>query len=211
MQLTQELQPDLLFLDIQMPGLNGFEVLNQTEHFPIVIFCTAFDNYALKAFETNALDYIVKPVKIERVRKSIEKLGSINQAHKKDQIIEALSNFIKQKPVEKITSIPVKIGDRMLFLKLADLSYFHAEEKYVSIIGKDGKKYLCDHSLKYLEEKLENQFIRVHRSYLINQSLIKEVGKYLGGKSFIRMDDYSLSKIITGRNYQENIKRFMSF
>ena len=74
--MIDRLKPDLLFLDIQMPGLNGFEVLQQTNHSPVVIFCTAFDEYALKAFETNSIDYIVKPVKAERIQKAIEKLDS---------------------------------------------------------------------------------------------------------------------------------------
>ncbi len=211
LELIQQLKPDLLFLDIQMPGLDGFEVLKNTDHFPVVIFCTAYDDYALQAFETSAIDYIVKPVKPDRVQKSIEKIKNLKTEVEKEKIIEVIGQYMNQKKTQKLTNIPVKVGDRMLFVKLSDISYFHAEEKYVTIVDRVGKTYLTDHSLKYLEEKLSDSFIRVHRAFLINRNLIQEVGKHLGGKSFIRMDDSNSTKIITGRYYQENIKKITCF
>lgn len=208
-RLIEDLQPDLIFLDIQMPGLNGFEVLQQISYFPTVVFCTAYDDYALEAFETAAIDYLVKPVKAERVRRSIEKLRSLQQEVKKEQVLQLLSSYSSPEKRKTVTSIPVKLGDRMLLIKLTDISYFISEDKYVSIVKKDGKKYLTDHSLKFLEEKLPDNFIRIHRSILVNATLIHEIDKHSGCRYVVRLDDLVKTKLVSGRNYGEKIKALL--
>ena len=208
-EMIDRLKPDLVFLDIQMPGLNGFEVLQQTNHSPVVIFCTAFDEFALQAFETNSIDYIVKPVKAERIQKSIEKLDSLKQNSDKQELLRIIGNYISQTPKKEITSIPVKLGDRMLFIRIEDVSYFSAEEKYVTIHAKDAKTYLSDFPLKSLEEKLGEKFIRIHRSLLVNVSRIKEIDKHFSSRFVVKMDDVGQTKLVTGRNYCEQVKRLM--
>src|SRR5664279_4480088 len=209
LEMIDRLKPDLVFLDIQMPGLNGFEVLQQTSHSPIVIFCTAFDEFALQAFETNSIDYIVKPVKAERIQKSIDKLDSLKRHSDKQELLRIIESYISQTPKKEITSIPVKLGDRMLFVRIEDVSYFSAEEKYVTIFTKDGKTYLCDFPLKGLEEKLGDKFIRIHRSLLVNVSRIKEINKHYGSRFIVKMDENSQTKLLTGRGYCEQVKRLM--
>ena len=209
LEMIDRLKPDLVFLDIQMPGLNGFEVLQQTSHSPVVIFCTAYDEFALQAFETNSIDYIVKPVKAERIQKSIEKLDSLKQNSDKQDLLRIIGNYISQTPKKEITSIPVKLGDRMLFLRIEDVSYFSAEEKYVKIFTKDGKSYLCDFSLKSLEEKLGKSFLRIHRSLLVNVSRIREISKHFNGCYIVKIDDVNQSKLQTGRGYSEQVKELM--
>ena len=208
-ELISKLKPDLIFLDIQMPGLNGFEVLQQINHAPIVIFCTAYDEFALKAFETNSIDYIVKPVKAERIQKSIDKLESLSKNSSSQGVIEFINNFAKLTPKKEITTVPVKLGDRMLFIKIEDISYFSAEEKYVSIFTKECKKYLCDYSLKDLEEKLSDKFLRIQRALLINTSMIKEINKHFNSRFVIKMDDQNKTKLISGRNYCKQIRGLM--
>ena len=208
-EMIDRLKPDLVFLDIQMPGLNGFEVLQQTSHLPVVIFCTAYDEFALQAFETNSIDYIVKPVKAERIQKSIEKLDSLKRNSDKQELLRIIGNYISQTPKKEITSIPVKLGDRMLFVRIEDVSYFSAEEKYVTIFTKDGKTYLCDFPLKSLEEKLGEGFLRIHRSLLVNVSRIREINKHYGSRFIVKMDDTTQSKLLTGRGYCEQVKRLM--
>ena len=208
-EMIDRLKPDLVFLNIQMPGLNGFEVLQQTSHLPVVIFCTAFDEFALQAFETNSIDYIVKPIKAERIRKSIEKLDSLKQNSDKQELLRIIGNYINQTPKKEITSIPVKLGDRMLFLRIEDVSYFSAEEKYVKIFTKDGKSYLCDFSLKSLEEKLDKSFLRIHRSLLVNISRIREISKHFNGCYIVKIDDVNQTKLQTGRGYSEQVKELM--
>ena len=204
------LKPDLLFLDIQMPGLTGFEVLNKVRHFPIVIFCTAYDEFAIKAFNTSAIDFIVKPVKLERVQQSIEKLNFLRENLHREQILKMLESYLNHSNENKqIVSIPVKLGDRTLLVKLTDISYFQTDDKYVTIFSRDGKKYLVDFSLKYLEAKLEDKFIRIHKSLLANRSYIKEINRYLGNRFIIRMDDVNQSKLTSGRNYFDSIKALM--
>jgi len=208
-EMIDQLKPDLVFLDIQMPGLNGFEVLQQTSHSPVVIFCTAFDEFALQAFETNSIDYIVKPIKAERIRKSIEKLDSLKQNSDKQELLRIIGNYISQTPKKEITSIPVKLGDRMLFLRIEDVVYFLAEEKYVKIFTKDGRNYLCDFSLKSLEEKLGGSFLRIHRSLLVNVSRIREISKHFNGCYIVKIDDVNQTKLQTGRGYSEQVKELM--
>ena len=209
LEMIDRLKPDLLFLDIQMPGLNGFEVLQQTSHSPVVIFCTAYDEYALKAFETNSIDYIVKPVKAERIQKSIEKLDSLKSNPDKQEMLRLIDSYISQVPKNEITSMPVKVGDRMLFVKIEDIIYFSAEEKYVTIHTKEGKSYISDSTLKSLEDKLDEKFIRVHRSLLVNINRIKEIDKYFGSRYILKMEDSVQTKLVTGRIYCEQVKLLM--
>jgi len=207
--LIDELKPDLVFLDIQMPGLNGFEVLQQISHSPIVIFCTAYDDYALKAFETNSIDYIVKPVKAERIRKSIDKLDTLGINTDNRQIIQLINSFVQLAPKKEITTIPIKLGDRMLFIQIEDISWFSAEDKYVRIFTKQGKRYLCDYPLKDLEEKLDGKFLRIQRSLLVNLSQIKEINKYYNSRFVIKLDDQKQTKLISGRKYCAPIQRLL--
>lgn len=207
--MIDRLKPDLVFLDIQMPGLNGFEVLQQTTHSPVVIFCTAYDEFALQAFQTNSIDYIVKPVKAERIQKSIEKLDTLKHHSDKQELLRIIESYISQTPKKEITSIPVKLGDRMLFVRIEEVSYFSAEEKYVNIFTKDGKTYLCDFPLKSLEEKLGETFLRIHRSLLVNVSRIREINKHDGSRFVVKMDDSSQTKLLTGRGYCEQVRGLM--
>lgn len=209
LEMIDRLQPDLLFLDIQMPGLNGFEVLQQTNHSPVVIFCTAYDDYALKAFETNSIDYIVKPVKAERIQKAIEKLDSLKSNPDKQEMLRLIDSHISQAPKKEITSMPVKVGERMLFVRLDDIVYFSAEEKYVNIHTTDGKTYLSDLTLKILEDKLGDKFLRVHRALLVNIGRIREIDKHYSSRFILKMDDSGQTKLMTGRNYCEQVKMLM--
>jgi len=208
-EMIDRLKPDLVFLDIQMPGLNGFEVLQQTTHSPVVIFCTAYDEFALQAFQTNSIDYIVKPVKAERIQKSIEKLDTLKHHSDKQELLRIIESYISQTPKKEITSIPVKLGDRMLFIRIEEVSYFSAEEKYVNIFTKDGKTYLCDFPLKSLEEKLGETFLRIHRSLLVNVSRIREINKHYGSRFVVKMDDSNQTKLLSGRGYCEQVRGLM--
>ena len=208
-ELIDRLKPDLVFLDIQMPGLNGFEVLQQTSHSPVVIFCTAYDEFALKAFETNSIDYIVKPIKAERIQKSIEKLDTLKRNSDKQDLLRIIDSYLIQAPKKEITTIPVKLGDRMLFVKIEEVVYFSADEKYVTLHTKEGKTHLCDMPLKSLEEKLGDKFLRIHRALLVNVSRIREIDKHFGSRFVVKMDDAVQTRLISGRNYCEQVRMLM--
>jgi len=208
-QKINELHPDLLFLDICMPGMDGFEVLKNISPVPYVIFCTAFDQYAIKAFETNSIGYLLKPVKAENLDKAIEKLLKLEVPSKQVEVIRIVNEMLLQKQNIQPTSFPVKVGDRIDFIKLEDISYFMASSKYVEIHTKHGKCYNIEHSLNYLEEKLPANFMRVHRATIVNSYFIKEIKKYVASKFIIKLEDMDQSSIITGRNYTESIRKIM--
>ena len=200
------LKPDLLFLDIQMPGLNGFEVLKQLDYSPKVIFCTAFDEYALQAFDSYCIDYLVKPLTKERFAKTVEKLNQFNRNDTEINLQQLIQQFSTGTKKTEATTLPVKVGDRVIFVRLNEVSYFIADEKYVSVVTKHSKSYILDSSLKKLEDKLPSWFIRVHKSFLVNKNLIKEIHKHFNNRFVMILDDYDQSKITSGRSYYQGIK-----
>lgn len=210
-EMIENMKPDLIFLDIQMPGKSGFEVLQEINHQPMIIFCTAHDEYALQAFETSSIDYLLKPVKEDRLEKSIEKLHLLKTDNNQSVLEDFLSQQVKQISKKEISSIPVKIADRVIFVGLDDISHFTAEDKYVSIHTASGKEYVIDHSLNYLSEKLNEKFVRIQRSCIVNVSYIKEIKRYMGGRYVLKLNNQKTSKIISGRNYQDQIKGLMVF
>src|SRR5476651_303107 len=172
------LRPDLIFLDIEMPVLNGFEMLSKLDVQPKVVFTTAYDQYAIKAFEEDSIDYLLKPIEAERLEKTIKKLQQ-NQPAAAPLPLEAL---MKQLLVKKeIKTLTVKIGDRILLIKLNDILFIDAEDKYVFLHTADGKKHLTDFTISSLEDKLPEQFARIHRGTILNVDHIKEIRKGFNG------------------------------
>lgn len=209
LEMIQRLNPDLIFLDIQMPGKTGFEMLNELQKFPIVVFCTAYEEYALQAFNTLALDYLVKPVEQERLQLTVDKLKRARGTIGKPQL-EALMELVNHQPeTKKLHSIPHKIGDRVILIKPEKITYFSANEKYVDFYTLDGGKYMTELSLKRLEERLPTNFKRVHRGVIVNSDHIKEFRKYFRGKYILVLDDLNHTKLETGRSYTEEIKEFI--
>ena len=162
-------QPDLIFLDIQMPKINGFEMLELIDQPPQVIFTTAFEEYAIKAFETLAADYLLKPFSKERFDKAIQKLKT-NTANNTQAIIETAS----QSPVQS-NRIVVKDGGKIKIIPVTQIQYVEGADDYVKIHTADGV-FLKKKTMQYFENSLQQQqFIRVHRSYIINTQLITRI------------------------------------
>lgn len=179
LELINQHQRDLIFLDIEMPILNGFEMLAKLgEHQPKVVFTTAYDQYAIKAFDEGSIDYLLKPIELERLDKTIHKLKQTNLA-KPVLALDDLLQQIKGKTVQK--TLTVKLGDRILLIKIDDIIHIQAEEKYVFLYTVDGKKHLTDYTLSTLEDKLPEDFIRIHRSEIINTNYISEIRKGFNG------------------------------
>ena len=202
----EELKPDLIFLDIQMPDLTGFEVLDRLHRKPTVIFTTAYEQYAIKAFETFSIDYLLKPIKEDRLRQTMEKL---KQFGKLDLPLDVagLQEMIRQfQSPKKATALPIKTGDRIILLRFEDIVYLEAQDKYVFIFTEEGQKYLTDQSLTTLVEKLPSQFYRIQKSYIINKERIKEMHKHFNGRFLFIMDDKSATRLTSGRTYYENVK-----
>lgn len=158
-------QPDLLFLDIQMPKINGFEMLELIENPPAVIFTTAFDEFAMKAFEAHAVDYLLKPYSKDRFKKAISKWKISKQLDAAKSTEDLLENTVQ--PDEK-NRIVVKKGNNIVILPVQTIHYFEAFDDYVKIHTKEGF-YLKKKTMAHFERALDaNQFVRVHRSYLLN-------------------------------------------
>jgi two-component system, LytTR family, response regulator len=206
LQKIEELKPDLIFLDIQMPDLTGFEVLERLRHKPNIIFTTAYEQYAIKAFENFSIDYLLKPIKEERLQQSIDKLkqfGRLNQAID----INGLQEIIKQlQTPQKATALPIRTGDRITLLRFENIAYLEAQDKYVYIFTIDGQKHLTDQSLTILSEKLPPQFYRIQKSYIINKDKIKEMHRHFNSRYLFIMDDKAGTRLTSGRTYHDDIR-----
>lgn len=211
-QKIETLRPNLLFLDIEMPQMTGFEMLSRLSYMPMVVFVTAYDQYAIKAFEENSIDYLLKPVEKERLAKTMDKLRNLRPEQEQTLSQESLRQLIgSMVPKKEMHSISVKSGDKILFVPLSDISFFQAEDKYVLLNTVDNKQYLMNYTITSLEEKLPSNFVRVSRSTIVNSSKIREMERYFTGKYMIVMLDQKQTKIESGSTYQENVKRLMEF
>lgn len=167
----EELNPDLVFLDIQMPGMTGFEVLEHLHIVPKIIFVTAYDEYALKAFEVNALDYVLKPVELSRLEKAIEKVKT-EVEEDKSQSEEKLSYD---------SQIFIKDGEKCWFVKMDKVRMFESEGNYVRLYFEESKPMILK-SLNNLEKRLsDKEFFRISRKYIINLTWIDKVEAWFNG------------------------------
>ncbi|MEO8172276.1 MAG: LytTR family transcriptional regulator DNA-binding domain-containing protein [Sediminibacterium sp.] len=172
----QQHQPDLIFLDIQMPKINGFEMLELIEQPPAVIFTTAFEEYAIKAFESHAIDYLLKPFSKERFDKALQKWQQQNQQERKTDT-QKLLNTASLNPTHH-NRVVVKDNGKIKIIPTINIHYLEAADDYVKIHTLDGV-FLKNKTMGYFEETLETQnFIRIHRSYIINVQLITRIEPY---------------------------------
>ncbi len=192
LQLIKAIPYDVVFLDVNMPGLSGMELaeaLSGLTHPPAIVFVTAHSEHAVKAFEVAAVDYLVKPVEIHRLRTAIERVAPTAGA-----------------PV-RIDRIPVEKGGRKLLLQVAEICHVMAKDDY-SYIYTDGGRFLSTLSLADLEHKLEPQgFFRVHRRYLVNLARVKEVEPMYGGTMELTLQDESHTRIPVSRRRAPALKR----
>jgi two-component system LytT family response regulator len=187
-QFIQEKKTDLVFLDIQMPGMNGFEVIEAVgiENMPAVVFVTAYDQYAIDAFEVQAVDYLLKPYDQERFRKSfnraleqIEKKGSGMESAAAASVKRLLEEIKKEK--KYLQRIMVKRGSRFFFVKPDKIMYISSEEKYIKLHTAEGT-YLIRDTMSRMEQHLDPAaFVRIHRSYIVNIDFIKEIQPWSHG------------------------------
>jgi two-component system LytT family response regulator len=171
LKAIQELKPDLVFLDVQMPKLTGLELLELLEQPPLIIFSTAYDQYAIKAFEMNAIDYLLKPYSRERFTQAVQK--AMAQAGSGEQQAAPVQGLVKT-----LQRIAVKSRHKVSVVPIDDIIYLEAEGDYVMIYTRDAK-HLKEKTMKYFETHLDPaQFIRIHRSYIINAKFIDRIEYY---------------------------------
>ncbi len=162
-------QPDLIFLDVQMPKITGFEMLELLDEPPSVIFTTAFDHYALKAFDSMAIDYLLKPFSQDRFNQAIERF--LNQSSVEDH--DTINHL-----AEKSSRLVVRVKNEIKIIPIKDVAFFEAEDDYIAIHCKDGK-FLKKMTMKSLEEALDpSKFARVHRSFMVNLNEVTKIEPY---------------------------------
>ncbi len=186
----QELKPDLILLDIKMPKLNGFEMLELLDYMPSVIFTTAYDQYAVKAFEQNALDYLLKPFTKQRLEEAIQRYRD-RRSDDKAQPLRKLSEHLLQAG-EFLNRVAVKNGSKIKLVYIDNISFFEARDDYVMIHCTSGERHLKQKTMKYFERHLPpDRFVRVHRSFIVRVDAMEQIELY-------QKDTYII-KLKTGR------------
>jgi len=203
--------PDICFLDIQMPRLNGFDVLAKLPRQPIVVFTTAFSRYALKAFGVNSVDYLLKPVELEALERAISKVETLRRAGGASQadlegLLKQIAGSVREPRPEYPERIASRLGDRIWFLDLKNVTHFYAEDKLTYAVCQC-KPYCVDHAISDLEGKLDpHKFFRIHRSTVVNLAWIKEVTSLPGGMLNVRLKDGKDSDLTVARDRAREFK-----
>ena len=188
--LIHEIRPQLIFLDIEMPGLDGFDVVDLiAPPHPYIVFVTAFDHFALKAFEVHALDYLTKPVSLERLERSLQRISELISFQKPDKGLDTLKKERHNQPLRKLT---LQLGRRMRVVDPEEVRYFEARDKLVWARLFDDKEYPTHFTLQTLETRLDSgRFMRTHRAYLVNMHTIRELESWHSGTYRMQLDDGS--------------------
>ncbi len=197
----EALKPDILFLDIQMPGRNGFELLESLDNVPKVIFTTAYDEYALKAFEVNALDYLLKPVSKDRLDESIQKIIDGEQEEIKEPKKEEYKLGLNDQ-------VFVKDGDKCWFVRLDNVRLFESDGNYIKVYF-DNFKPMIHKSLNALDKKLDDRsFFRASRKHIINLSWVESIEAWFNGGLLVKMKGGE--KVEVSRRQASKFKDMMS-
>lgn len=191
LELIESLKPDFIFLDIQMPVMNGLEMVMKLSKQPYIVFTTAYDEYALQSFEENSIDYLLKPIQAERLKKTIAKLLDITGANKPQGLeLDHLQSLVNQLQGPKtINVIRANVGDRIVILKLEDILYFKAEDKLTTVVTSDEKEYFITPSLTQLTPKLPENFVQINRSHIVNEDHVAEMRKGFNRKLIFEMQN----------------------
>jgi len=213
--LNDSSQPiDVLFLDIQMPGMNGFELLSRLIVQPFVIFTTAYDQHALQAFETNAIDYLLKPIEPAQLERAIAKLGRLRPIVKPDwqqnpalpQLLKELTASLRETQHGYPSRIASRVGERISFLPLDDITHFIAQDKLTFAVI-SGKRHCVDQTIADLEHRLDPvKFLRIHRSALVNTDWIHEVNSWFAGKVVVTLKDSQHTQLTVARDRVRTLK-----
>ncbi len=194
-----ELKPDLIFLDVQMPGKTGFELLEMLDSVPMVIFTTAFDQYALKAFDVNAMDYLMKPIQPERLNESLVKAAEVFKEKKPGK---------ENKELTLEDQVFVKDGDKCWFVKLSNVRLFESDGNYIKVYF-DNYKPMIHKSLNALDEKLDSRsFFRASRKHIINLSWLESIEPWFNGGLMVKLKGGE--KVEVSRRQAAKFKDMMS-
>jgi two-component system LytT family response regulator len=207
-------QVDVLFLDIQMPGMNGFGLLARLGTQPVVIFTTAYDKYALKAFEVNSVDYLLKPIEPQQLERALEKVRRLGETASALQVraqirslAQSLAGNSSSRTRESSDRISFRVGNRILVIDLARITHFWSEDKMTFAATDEGAKYIADYSITDLEQKLGSKgFVRIHRATLVNLAFVDELHRWFGGRMLIKLKDKNQTRLTVSRVQARNLR-----
>lgn len=198
-------QVDAVFLDIQMPEMNGFELLARLEKQPLVVFITAYDQYALRAFEVHSVDYLLKPVDTEQLERALSKLERI-QALPLPELEAEIALAMERVANTFIKRIASRLGDKIRIIDIAEISHFYAENKLTHAVAA-GKSYVVDESISALERKLDpRQFVRIHRATLVNLDFVTELQSTPGGGALVGLEKQAGTTLTVARDRVRRLK-----
>jgi two-component system LytT family response regulator len=200
---------DVVFTDIQMPGLTGFQMLAKLEAPPFVVFTTAYSDYALQAFEVSAIDYLVKPVDSKQLERALNHVDRIRSGVEPRQRLESLLNHLAAtlpKPKSHPSRLPSRVGDKTEFFEVARVTHFYANDKltYAATAKKD---YIVDRTITDLEGMLdEERFVRIHRSTIVNLEFVKELHSWFAERLMVRLNDGKDTELTVARDRVKRLK-----
>ena len=207
-ELINKLAPDLVFLDVQLPGYTGIEVLQHIDHLPMIIFVTAYDEYAIRAFEENAIDYLLKPTTPERLAKALQRARE-RVLNMNETLIGKLSQSMQA--AEYLQRFTIKVGDEILLIPVSDVDWIDASEKYV-FIHTGGREYIVNETLKNLETLLSpDRFIRIHKSVIINTEKIRRIKHLYSNTYRVELTTGDKKGFEIGRTFLSNVRQRLNF
>jgi two-component system LytT family response regulator len=204
-------KPDVLFLDIEMPGMSGFEMLGQLHPQPWVVFTTAYANYALEAFGVSAVDYLLKPIEAAQLERALEKIerlrGAAATPPSMAELIERLATAARAAKAPAYPDrVASKVGERIEFVDLNQVTHFFAADK-LTFAATPAKNYAVDYTIQELEEKLDPaKFVRVHRATLVNAAYVQELHSWFAGRMMLRLRDPKHTEIAVSRDRVHAVK-----
>lgn len=224
--MIREHKPDLVFLDIQMPGINGFEVVRQLDptDLPSIVFVTAYDEFAIKAFEANAVDYILKPIENERLQEALQRVRERQSARSAKKDRAALLNFVSEIVGERVDSVDeisgknvsrvkktparlaIKDAGKTTWVQQQDIEWIDAAGDYMCVHAA-GETHIMRKTMKELEAELDSEIlVRIHRSTIVNVKQIKEMHSHINGEYFLTLKNGHTIKL--SRTYKDRLKLF---
>ncbi len=202
-----ELKPDLVFLDIQMPKITGFEMLELLDHHPEIIFTTAYDQYALKAFEFNAADYLLKPFSKDRLLAAVDKVTErLAKKVESDDMVDKISNFSREEFLDRVV---VKDRHKIHIIPVDQIRYVESLDDYVLIYTNEGR-FMKQKTMKYFETALDpRNFARIHRSYIVRIDQIAQLQQYEKESYIVILHDKTKLKV--SKTGYKNLKEMLNF
>jgi two-component system LytT family response regulator len=197
---------DVLFLDIQMPGLSGFDLLQRLDRNLLVIFTTAYDKYAIDAFAVNSIDYLLKPIEPERLDRALDKLERLGRQNRPDVRELARELAAQLAPGRRIERVASRVGDRTTVLDVARVTHFFSKDK-LTFAGANGREHVVDYTLGELEEKLDpRRFVRIHRATIVNAGFVQELYPGVDGGVVVRLKDEAKTELGVARDRVRDLK-----